>query len=171
MKVILAADFVLRIVISTAFRSIRWLTSGQTTGLWIWLRRHPRDPVTGQYSIVLHDHAQSWSWILQNIVVCLMDTEGNLEHFIFGEAALLISFSGLDSPHISNSYNWMLSSLALLISSVFLYQTKNSIDRQGPVDFLLCQPALIIWFILFYSSATERVRACFQMLDLAINRS
>ncbi|EKX32320.1 hypothetical protein GUITHDRAFT_44019, partial [Guillardia theta CCMP2712] len=35
---------------------------------------------------------------------------------------------GLDTPHISQSYNWMLSSLALLISNVFLYQTKSSID-------------------------------------------
>jgi hypothetical protein len=64
----------------------------QTTGIWIWLRRHPRD---------------------EDLVVCFADTEG------------------LDTPHISQSYNWMLSSLALLISNVFLYQSKNSIDSRS----------------------------------------
>lgn len=48
-------------------------------------------------------------------VVCFADTEG------------------LDTPHITQSYNWMLSSLALLISNVFLYQSKNSIDSSATV--------------------------------------
>ncbi|KAJ1472540.1 guanylate-binding protein [Baffinella frigidus] len=69
----------------------------QTTGLWIWLRRHPKDP---------------------SIVVALMDTEG-------------LALRPLDTPHISQSYNWTLSSLALLISNVFMYQTKSSIDSSA----------------------------------------
>ena len=48
-------------------------------------------------------------------VVCFADTEG------------------LDTPHITQSYNWMLSSLALLISNVFLFQSKNSIDSSATV--------------------------------------
>ena len=64
----------------------------QTTGIWIWLRRHPENP---------------------EMVVCFADTEG------------------LDTPHVPQSYNWMLSSLALLISNVFLFQSKNSIDASA----------------------------------------
>ena len=59
-----------------------------------------------------------WIWLRQhpknpNTVVCLVDTEG------------------LDTPHIQQSYNWMLSSLTLLISSVFLYQSKSTIDSSA----------------------------------------
>ncbi len=76
-------------------------------------------------------------FLVQNIVVCLMDTEGRSAYCAWQENLICMErwlclecvWPGLDTPHISNSYNWMLSSLALLISSVFLYQTKNSIDR------------------------------------------
>lgn len=64
----------------------------KTAGIWIWLRRHPKD---------------------SGLVVCFADTEG------------------LDTPHIQQSYNWMLSSLTLLISTVFLYQSKSSIDSSA----------------------------------------
>jgi hypothetical protein len=64
----------------------------KTTGIWIWMRKHPKDP---------------------RICVCLADTEG------------------LDTPHIAQSYNWMLSSLTVLISSVFLYQSKSTIDSSA----------------------------------------
>lgn len=35
---------------------------------------------------------------------------------------------GLDSPHIPQWYNWTLSAIALLISTVFIYQTSGQID-------------------------------------------
>ena len=64
----------------------------QTAGIWVWMRKHPKDP---------------------SVCVCFADTEG------------------LDTPHIQQSYNWMLSSLTLLISSVFLYQSKSTIDSSA----------------------------------------
>ena len=59
-----------------------------------------------------------WIWLRPHpkdpdVVVCFADTEG------------------LDTPHIQQSYNWMLSSLTLLISSVFLYQSKSTIDSSA----------------------------------------
>ena len=39
------------------------------------------------------------------------------------------------SVSMPHRYNWMLSSLALLISNVFLYQSKNSIDSSATVIF------------------------------------
>jgi hypothetical protein len=72
--------------------------------------------------------------------------------FVGAKFASLIAFfsvSGLDSPHISNSYNWMLSSLALLISSVFLYQTKSSIDRCNSAEIMILRvEKLIICFLV-----------------------
>jgi len=44
---------------------------------------------------------------------------------------ILMDTQGLDTPHIPQSYNWMLSALALLISSFFIYQTKVSIDSNA----------------------------------------
>jgi len=59
-----------------------------------------------------------WIWMREHpkdsgLVVCFADTEG------------------LDTPHIQQSYNWMLSALTLLISTVFLYQSKSSIDSSA----------------------------------------
>merc|ERR1719421_2458893 len=62
----------------------------QTTGLWMWLRPHPRDP---------------------SRTVAYVDSEG------------------LDSPHVPQHYNWLLSAVTLLVSDVFLYQSKGSIEQ------------------------------------------
>eukprot|EP01125_Pyxidicula_operculata_P018571 TRINITY_DN6608_c1_g2_i1.p1 TRINITY_DN6608_c1_g2~~TRINITY_DN6608_c1_g2_i1.p1 ORF type:complete len:1829 (-),score=575.17 TRINITY_DN6608_c1_g2_i1:19-5268(-) len=64
----------------------------QTTGFWMWARKHPRN---------------------EDVTILLMDTEG------------------LDSPHIPQWYNWTLASLALLISTFFIYQSKGSIDSSA----------------------------------------
>lgn len=59
-----------------------------------------------------------WIWLrphpkVPNTVVVLADTEG------------------LDTPHIQQSYNWMLSALTVIISNVFLYQSKSTIDSSA----------------------------------------
>jgi Guanylate-binding protein, N-terminal domain/Guanylate-binding protein, C-terminal domain len=41
---------------------------------------------------------------------------------------LLCDTEGLDSPHVPPSYNWTLSALALLMSTLFVYQTHSQID-------------------------------------------
>ena len=38
---------------------------------------------------------------------------------------------GLDTPNIPQWYNWSLSAVALLISTVFIYQTKGAIDSHS----------------------------------------
>ena len=42
---------------------------------------------------------------------------------------LLLDTEGLDAPHVQQSYNWALSAMALLISDVFIYQTRGMIDK------------------------------------------
>mmetsp|Transcript_10745 Transcript_10745/g.20169 ORF Transcript_10745/g.20169 Transcript_10745/m.20169 type:complete len:818 (+) Transcript_10745:182-2635(+) len=44
---------------------------------------------------------------------------------------VFIDSEGLDSPHIPQFYNWALSALTLLISDVFLYQSRGSIDARN----------------------------------------
>lgn len=38
---------------------------------------------------------------------------------------LLVDTEGLDSPHVKQDYNWILSALVLLVSNTFVYQTKG----------------------------------------------
>jgi len=42
---------------------------------------------------------------------------------------LFIDTEGLDAPHVEQSYNWALSTVVLLISNFFIYQTVASIDK------------------------------------------
>ena len=42
---------------------------------------------------------------------------------------LMIDTEGLNAPHVEQSYNWALSTVVVLISSLFLYQTTASIDK------------------------------------------
>ena len=44
---------------------------------------------------------------------------------------LFLDTEGLDSPHVAPFYNWSLAALALLISDVFIYQSKGSIDQNA----------------------------------------
>jgi hypothetical protein len=44
---------------------------------------------------------------------------------------LLVDTEGLDSPHVRQDYNWILSAFVLLISNAFTYQTKGSIDANA----------------------------------------
>ena len=37
---------------------------------------------------------------------------------------LLLNTEGLDAPHVDQFYNWSLSALTLLISDLYMYQTK-----------------------------------------------
>ncbi len=47
-----------------------------------------------------------------------------------GPAVLLIDSEGLDSPHVPPFYNWALAALTLLVSDVYLYQSRGSIDAR-----------------------------------------
>merc|ERR1719421_2005243 len=62
----------------------------QTTGLWCWMRAHPRDA---------------------------------------SRTVLYVDSEGLDSPHVPQHYNWLLSALTLLITDVYMYQSKGSIEQ------------------------------------------
>merc|ERR1719238_2177584 len=42
---------------------------------------------------------------------------------------LLVDSEGLDSPHVPQHYNWLLSALTLLASDVFMYQSRGSIEQ------------------------------------------
>eukprot|EP00929_Paragymnodinium_shiwhaense_P076723 TRINITY_DN39489_c0_g1_i1.p1 TRINITY_DN39489_c0_g1~~TRINITY_DN39489_c0_g1_i1.p1 ORF type:complete len:1022 (-),score=254.65 TRINITY_DN39489_c0_g1_i1:12-3077(-) len=44
---------------------------------------------------------------------------------------LLIDTEGLDSPHVPQHYNWLISAVTLLMSDVFLYQTRGSIEQSS----------------------------------------
>ncbi len=44
---------------------------------------------------------------------------------------LYLDSEGLDSPHVPIHYNWLLSAVTLLISDVFIYQSKGSIDSHA----------------------------------------
>eukprot|EP00746_Dinoflagellata_sp_MGD_P140427 gnl/MRDRNA2_/MRDRNA2_73681_c0_seq1.p1 gnl/MRDRNA2_/MRDRNA2_73681_c0~~gnl/MRDRNA2_/MRDRNA2_73681_c0_seq1.p1 ORF type:complete len:1148 (+),score=294.58 gnl/MRDRNA2_/MRDRNA2_73681_c0_seq1:112-3555(+) len=46
-----------------------------------------------------------------------------------GVCVLLVDSEGLDSPHIPEHYNWVLSAVALLVADVFMYQSKGSIEQ------------------------------------------
>ena len=81
------------------------LHSRRTSGFGLG---HTLDPQTAGMWIWLRVHPKDPS-----IVVVFVDTEG------------------LDTPHIAQSYNWMLSALTLLVSGVFLYQSKSSIDSSA----------------------------------------
>lgn len=48
-----------------------------------------------------------------------------------GVTILLVDSEGLDSPHVPQHYNWLLSAVTLLISDVFMYQTKGSIEKSA----------------------------------------
>eukprot|EP00929_Paragymnodinium_shiwhaense_P071108 TRINITY_DN36125_c0_g1_i1.p1 TRINITY_DN36125_c0_g1~~TRINITY_DN36125_c0_g1_i1.p1 ORF type:complete len:1077 (-),score=344.91 TRINITY_DN36125_c0_g1_i1:211-3441(-) len=42
---------------------------------------------------------------------------------------LLVDSEGLDSPNVPEHYNWLLSALTLLLSDVFMYQSRSSIEQ------------------------------------------
>ena len=46
---------------------------------------------------------------------------------------LYLDTEGLDAPHVDQFYNWTLSAVSLLISDVYMYQSKGSIDT-GSID-------------------------------------
>lgn len=48
-----------------------------------------------------------------------------------GLTVLLVDSEGLDSPHVPQHYNWLVSAVTLLISDVFMYQTKGSIEQSS----------------------------------------
>eukprot|EP00931_Biecheleriopsis_adriatica_P049748 TRINITY_DN28788_c0_g1_i1.p1 TRINITY_DN28788_c0_g1~~TRINITY_DN28788_c0_g1_i1.p1 ORF type:complete len:969 (+),score=194.36 TRINITY_DN28788_c0_g1_i1:51-2957(+) len=48
-----------------------------------------------------------------------------------GLSILLVDSEGLDSPHVPQHYNWLLSAVTLLMSDLFMYQTKSSIDQSA----------------------------------------
>lgn len=69
---------------------------------------HYMDPQTTGIWIRVRPHPRN-----KDITVLLLDTEG------------------LDSPHVRQDYNWILSAFVLLISNAFVYQTKGSIDANA----------------------------------------
>ena len=46
---------------------------------------------------------------------------------------IYLDTEGLDAPHVDQFYNWTLSAVSLLISDVYMYQSKGSIDT-GSID-------------------------------------
>lgn len=44
---------------------------------------------------------------------------------------ILVDSEGLDSPHVPQHYNWLISAVTLLMSDVFMYQTKASIEQSA----------------------------------------
>ena len=69
---------------------------------------HYMDPQTAGLWMMLRPHPRK-----ENHHILFLDTEG------------------LDSPHVAPFYNWSLAALALLISDVFIYQSKGSIDQNA----------------------------------------
>uniref|UniRef100_A0A7S4W4V0 GB1/RHD3-type G domain-containing protein n=1 Tax=Alexandrium monilatum TaxID=311494 RepID=A0A7S4W4V0_9DINO len=48
-----------------------------------------------------------------------------------GLTVLLVDSEGLDSPHVPQHYNWLISAVTLLMSDVYMYQTKGSIEQSS----------------------------------------
>lgn len=48
-----------------------------------------------------------------------------------GVTVLLVDSEGLDSPHTPHHYNWLVSAITLLMSDVYMYQTKGSIEQSS----------------------------------------
>lgn len=48
-----------------------------------------------------------------------------------GTSIILVDSEGLDSPHVPQHYNWLISAVTLLMSDVFMYQTKGSIEQSA----------------------------------------
>ena len=44
---------------------------------------------------------------------------------------IFLDTEGLDAPHVDQFYNWTLSAVSLLISDVYMYQSKGSIDTNS----------------------------------------
>ena len=69
---------------------------------------HYMDPKTHGLHFWSKPHPRS-----ENVTVIYLDTEG------------------LDAPHVDQFYNWTLSAVSLLISDVYMYQSKGSIDTNS----------------------------------------
>eukprot|EP00928_Gymnodinium_smaydae_P033435 TRINITY_DN23955_c0_g2_i2.p1 TRINITY_DN23955_c0_g2~~TRINITY_DN23955_c0_g2_i2.p1 ORF type:complete len:1015 (+),score=152.55 TRINITY_DN23955_c0_g2_i2:96-3140(+) len=48
-----------------------------------------------------------------------------------GHTILLVDSEGLDSPQVPQHYNWLVSAVTLMMSDVFMYQTKGSIEQSS----------------------------------------
>lgn len=48
-----------------------------------------------------------------------------------GMTVLLVDSEGLDSPHVPPHYQWLVAAVTLLISDIFMYQTKGSIEQSS----------------------------------------
>lgn len=48
-----------------------------------------------------------------------------------GLTVLLVDSEGLDSPHVPQHYNWLVAAVTVLMSDVFMYQTKGSIEQSS----------------------------------------
>eukprot|EP00927_Polykrikos_kofoidii_P027104 TRINITY_DN23973_c0_g1_i2.p1 TRINITY_DN23973_c0_g1~~TRINITY_DN23973_c0_g1_i2.p1 ORF type:complete len:1068 (-),score=187.94 TRINITY_DN23973_c0_g1_i2:124-3327(-) len=48
-----------------------------------------------------------------------------------GLTILHVDSEGLDSPHVPQHYNWLISATTLLMSDVFMYQTRGSIEHSS----------------------------------------
>ena len=44
---------------------------------------------------------------------------------------IFLDSEGLDTPGVPQHYNWLLSAVTLLLSYVFIYQSKGSIDSHA----------------------------------------
>ena len=70
---------------------------------------------------------------------------------------LMLDTEGLDAPHVDQSYNWALSTVVVLISSLFLYQTTGSIDKAATdrLDLILTLAARVSEPLQNQSSHTQ----------------